>query len=98
TSTFAVTLKLTGVHAAGVVTVRVKVLVATQPVALKALTVTVYVPAGRASVTRTMPVAGSVSRFPLKLVEVETVIFVVLVGEASGATIVLLLSGIEVSG
>ena len=50
--------KLTGVHVAGVVTVRVNVLVAVRPPPLKALTVTVYVPAGCASVTRTTPVVG----------------------------------------
>src|ERR1051325_5103233 len=54
---FAAAAKLTGVHVTGVVTVKVKVLVALAPPP-KALTVMVYVPAGCASVTRTTPVAG----------------------------------------
>src|SRR6267142_6930697 len=74
--------KLRGLHVAGVVTVRVNILVAiaTGPPPLKALTVTVYVPAGCASVTRTTPVVGYPSSLPLKLVEVETLMLVVLVG------------------
>ena len=45
-------------HVVGVVTVRVNVLVALAPPLSKALTVTVYIPAGCGSVTRTTPVAG----------------------------------------
>ena len=90
--------KLTGVHVAGVVTVSVNVLVAVAPPLLKAVTVTVYVPAGCASVTRTTPVVGSPSSVPLKLVEVETLMLVVLVGAASGVTVVSVLSGSDVSG
>ena len=90
--------KLTGLHVAGVVTASVKVLVAVAAPLLKAVTETVYVPAGCASVTRTTPVAGSPSSLPLKLVEVETVILVVLVGAASGVTVVSVLSGIDVAG
>src|SRR5580765_2541133 len=63
--------KLTGLQVAGVVTVRVKVLVAVRAPALRALTVTKYVPAGCASVTRTAPVTGFASSVPWKLVEVE---------------------------
>jgi hypothetical protein len=90
--------KLTGLHVAGVVTVNVNVLVALEPLPLKALTVTVYVPAGCASVMRTRPVAGSPSKLPLKLVEAETLTRVVLVGAASGATTVSVLSGIDLFG
>src|SRR5262249_45304044 len=89
--------KLTGVHVTGVVTVKVKVLLTLAPPTPKAFTVTKYAPAGCASVTCTSPVAGSPSRVPLKLVEVETVILVVLVGVASGVTVVSALSGIDVS-
>jgi carbon-monoxide dehydrogenase large subunit len=53
-----------GVHVAGVVTVSVNVLVAVRLPSLRALTVTVYVPAGCAFVTRTMPVVGSPSSVP----------------------------------
>ena len=82
----------------GVVTVNVNLLVAVKPPPLKALTVTVYVPAGCASVTRTTPVAGSPSSLPLKLVEVETLMLVALVGVASGITVVSVLSGSDVFG
>src|ERR1041384_4902343 len=81
--------KLTGLHVAGVVTVKVKVFVVVNPLLPNALTLTVYTPAGCASVTRTTPVAASPSSLPLKLVEVETFILVVLVGAASGVTVVL---------
>jgi len=90
--------KLTGVHVTGVVTVSVNVLVAVAPPLLNAVTVTVYVPAGCASVTRTTPVAGSASSVPSKLVEVETSILVVWVGVASGVMVVSVLSGVDVSG
>src|SRR5438132_792765 len=50
--------KVTDVQMAGVVTVNVKLLVALAPVLSNALTVTVYVPAGCAFVTRTTPVVG----------------------------------------
>src|SRR5947207_1155528 len=90
--------KFSGGHVTGVVTVNVNVLLAVKPLPLKALTVTVYVPAGCASATRTTPVAGSPSSLPLKLVEVETVILVVLVGAASGVTVESVLSGIDVAG
>ena len=90
--------KITGVHVTGVVTVSVNVLVAGGPPSLKAVTVTVYVPAGCASVTRTTPVTGSPSGVPSKLVEVETLMLVVLVGGASGVTVVSVLSGSDVSG
>jgi hypothetical protein len=90
--------KLTGVHVSGVVTVSVNVVLALTPPLSKALTVTVYVPVGCASVTRTTPVAESPSRVPLKLVEVETLMLVVLVGGASGVTVVSVLNGIVVSG
>ena len=88
--------QLTGLHVAGVVTVSVKVFVAVGPAPLNALTVTVYVPAGCASVTRTTPLTGSPSSLPLKLVEVETVILVVLAGAASGVTVVLVLNAVDV--
>src|SRR6266704_5328722 len=55
-------------------------------------------PAGCASVTRTIPVAGSPSSLPLKSVEVETLMLVVFVGTASGVTVVSVLSGIDVFG
>ena len=90
--------KLTGLHVTGVVTVSVNVLVAVAPPLSKAVTVTVYVPAGCASVTRTTPVVGSPSSLPLKSVEVETLMLVVLVGAASGVTVVSVLSGIDVFG
>ena len=90
--------KLTGLHVAGVVTVSVNVLVVVAPPLSNAVTVTVYVPAGCASVTRTTPVAGSPSSVPLKLVEVETLMLVVLIGVASGVTVVSVLSCIDVSG
>ena len=56
--------KLTGSHVAGVVIVRVNALVTVAPLPLKAVTVTVYVPAGCASVTRTTPVVGSPASVP----------------------------------
>jgi hypothetical protein len=90
--------KLTGAHVVGVVTVRAKVLVAVAAPSLKAVTVTVYVPAGWASVTRTAPVAGSAARAPVKIVDEETVILLVLVGALSGVTVMLPLSAIDVSG
>src|ERR1700730_18266531 len=80
--------KLTGVQVVGVVTVSVNVLVAVAPPLSKAVTVTVYVPAGCASVTRTTPVAGSPSSFPLKSVEAETLMLVVFAGAASGEIVV----------
>ena len=89
--------KLTGMHVAGVVTVSVNVLVVVAPPLSKAVTVTVYAPAGCASVTRTTPVAGSPSSLPLKLVEVETLMRVGLV-QASGVTVVSVLSGVDVFG
>ena len=95
---FAATAKLTGMHVAGVVTVNVNVLVAVEPAPLKALTVTVYVPAGCASVTCTTPVVGSPASVPLKFVEVETLMLVVFDGAASGVTVVSVLSEIDVSG
>src|SRR5438309_1195631 len=98
TPKFAAAAKLTGVQVAGVVTVSVKVLVVMAPTLSKALTVTVYVPAGYASVTRTMPVAGSAASFPLKSVEVATLILVIPVGAVLGATVALPLSGNEVAG
>src|SRR5436309_13837682 len=76
--------KLTGLHVAGVVTVSVNVLVAVWPLPLKALIVTVYAPAGCASVTRNMPVVGSPANVAIKSVEVETLMLVVFVGAASG--------------
>jgi hypothetical protein len=86
-------------HGSGrAVIVNANVLVAVKLPSLKALTVTVYVPAGCASVTRTTPVVGYPSSLPLKLVEVETVMRVVLVGAASGVTVVSVLSRIDVSG
>src|SRR5204862_2736865 len=98
TPKFVAAAKLTGMHVTGVVTVSAKVLVAVGPPPLKAVTVTVYVPAGCASVTRTTPVAGSPSSVPSKLVEVETLMLVVLVGAASGVIVVSVLSGSDVSG
>ena len=95
---FAAAAKLTGLHVASVVTVNVNVLVVVGPAPLKALTVTVYIPSGCASVTRTTPVAGSPSSLPLKSVEVETLMLVVLVGAASGVTVVSVLSETNVSG
>src|SRR5438445_8200582 len=77
---------VTGLHVAGVVTVSVNVFVVGTP--SKALTVTVYAPAGCASVTRTTPVAELPSNLPLKLVEVETLMLVVFVGAADGVTVV----------
>ena len=90
--------KLIAGHDAGVVTVSVNVFVAVAPAPLKAVTVTAYDPAGWASVTRTTPVAGSISSWPLKLDDVETLILVVLAGAASGVIVLLVLSGIDVSG
>ena len=81
-----------------VMIVNVNVVVAVGALPLKAVTVTVYVPAGCASVTRTTPVAGSPSSRPLKLVEVKTFMLVVFVGAASGVTVVLPLSETDVSG
>ena len=98
TTEFTGAAKLTGLHVAGVVTVNMNVLVAVEPLPLKARTVIAYVPAGCASVTRTTPVAGSPSSLPLKLVEVETLMLVVLVGATLGITVVSVLSGIDVSG
>ena|SRR6266436_7915403 len=97
TATFVGEAKLTG-QVAGVVTVRVNVLVVVRPAMLKAVTVTVYVPAGCGSVIRTTPVAGLASSVPLKVVDVETVMAVVLIGVASGVTVVLELSDVDVSG
>jgi hypothetical protein len=57
-------------------------------VPLKALTVTVYVPAGCASVTLTTPVKGSAANVPLKFVEVWTLMEVALVGAESGVMVV----------
>jgi hypothetical protein len=94
---FAAAAKLTGVHVTGVVTVRVNVFVLAPPLS-KALTVTVYIPAGCASVTRTTPVVGFPSSVPLKLVDVETLMLVVLVGAASGVTVVSVLSRSDVFG
>ena len=54
-------------------------------------------PAGCASVTRTTPVVGSPASVPLKSVEVETLMLVVLVGGASGVTVVSVLSARDVS-
>jgi hypothetical protein len=79
--------KLTELHVAGVVTVKVNILLVVPP-APNALTVTMYVPAGCASVTRTVPVVGFAASVPLKLVEVETLMLVVPVGAASGVTVV----------
>ena len=89
---------MTGVHVRGVLTVRVNVLVTVRPVLLKARTIMVYVPAGRGSVTRTTPVIESPASVPLKLVEVETVTLVVLVGGESGVTVVFVLNGKDASG
>ena len=89
---------MTGVHVRGVLTVRVNVLVTVRPAPLKARIMTVYVPAGRGSVTRTTPVIGSLVRIPLKLAEVETVTLVVLVGGESGGTVVFVLNGKDASG
>src|SRR5436189_1338190 len=91
--------KLGGAQVGGVVMARVKVFVALapEPPPLKALTRTMYVPAGCASVTRTMPVVGSASNLPWKPVEAETSILVVLAGVASGIIVVLVLSGSDVS-
>ena len=55
-------------------------------------------PAGWASVTVTTPVVGLAANVPLKLVLVETLMLDVLVGAASGVTVVSVLSGIDVSG
>jgi hypothetical protein len=77
------------------VTVSVNVLAVVGP-PLKALTVTVYVPAGCASVTVTTPVAGW-RQTALKLSR-WTLMLVVLAGAASGVTVVFVLSGIDVSG
>ena len=95
---FAAAAKLTGAHVTGVVTISVNVLVVLAPPLSKALTVTVYIPAGCASVTRTAPVVGFPSSVPLNSVEVETLMLVVLVGAASGVTVVLVLSRSGVSG
>ena len=89
---------MTGLHVAGVVTVNENVFVVVGPAPLKAVTVSVYVPAGFAFVTRTTPVVGLPSSLPLKSVAVETLMLVVLVGAASGVTVVSMLSGIDVSG
>jgi hypothetical protein len=86
------------VHVAGVVTANVNVVVTLAPPLSNPLTVTVYVPAGCALVTRTSPVAGSPSRLPLKLVELETLMLEVLVGRESGVTVMSVLNGNVVSG
>ena len=44
-----------------------------------------------------MPVTGSASTLPLKSVEVETFMLVVMSGAASGVMVVFVLSGIVVS-
>ena len=95
---FVAAAKLTGTHVTGVVTVSVKVAVAVGPGSLKAVTVTVYVPPGCASVTRTTPVVGSAASVPLKVVEVETLMLVVLVGAESGVTVTSPLSRTDVLG
>src|SRR5437588_8550090 len=85
--------KLTGLHVtAGVVTVNMKVFVVVNPRLSNAVTVTVYTPAGCASVTRTTPVVGLPANLPLNLVEVATVRRVVLVGAAEGVMVVFALS------
>ena len=85
-------------HVAGVVTVSMNVFCVVNPPLSNAVTLTVYVSAGCASVTRTTPVVGSPSSLPLNLVDVETLMLVVLVGAASGVTVVSLLSRIDVAG
>src|SRR5947209_7235560 len=85
---FAAEAKLIGLHVAGVVTVNVNVAVLDAPAPSKAINVTVYTPAGCASVTRTTPVVGSPSSLPLKFVEVETVRLVAPVGAAEGVMVV----------
>ena len=54
--------------------------------------------AGRIVGDEERPLAGSPSSFPLKSVEVETLMLVVLVGAPSGVTVVSVLSAIDVSG
>src|SRR5262249_43492598 len=99
TPKFAAAAKLTGLQVAGVVTVSVNAFVVVGPLLpLKAVTVTVYVPAGCGSVTRRLPVFGSASSFPLKLVDVETFMLVVFVGGTLRATVVSPLSRRDVSG
>ena len=90
--------KLAGLHVAGVVTVNVNVLDDVRPAPFNDLTVTVYIPAGCGLVTRTTPVAGSLSIVPLKLVTVDTLMPVVLVGATSGLTVVSVPIGIVVFG
>src|SRR5689334_15002344 len=77
---------VTSAQAVPVWTVRLKVF-AVEPPAPNALTVTVYVPAGCAFVTRTLPVDGSAVSVPLKLPAAETLTRVVFAGIASGVTV-----------
>ena len=88
-------------HAVPSVTVSVNVCVV-EPPGPVAMTVTRYdsggMLAGCAFVTRTTPVATSAVSSPLKLVEVETLMLVMLVGAGSGVTVVSPLSGTDVFG
>ncbi len=77
----------TELHNVPLITVKVNVLVVIPP-ASKALTVTKYVPAGCAFVTRITPVVGLATNVPLKLLLVETLMLGALVGAASGVTVV----------
>jgi hypothetical protein len=88
---------LTAAHVGVVVTVSMNVWVTLVPPP-NARTVTVYVPAGYASVTVTTPVVELAANVPLKLVLVETLMFVVLVGAASGITVLSVLSRTDVFG
>jgi hypothetical protein len=90
--------KLSDGHVAGVVTVRANVFVALVPPPLKVVSVTVYVPAGCAFVTRTTPVIGLTSSVPLKLVEEETLMLVAFPGAASGVIVASALSTTDESG
>src|SRR5947207_14673097 len=96
--TFVAAAKWTGLHVTGVLTLSMDVLVTRAPPLSNALTVTRYVPAGCASVTRTIPVAGYPSSLPLNAVEVETLMLVVFVGGESGIIVLSPLSETDVLG
>ena len=74
-------------HTVPLTTVKVNVRVVI-PIASKAFTVTKYEPAGCAFVIRTTPVVGLATKVPLKLLLVETLMLVVLVGATLGVTVV----------
>ena len=82
-------------HTVPLLTVSTNVFVSGKPKP-KALTVTVYVPAGCASVTRTTPVAGFAANVPLKLVFVEASMLVAFDGVADGVMVPFALNASDV--